>query len=64
VLRTSTERQEAVEAGFAELVGVEPGRIMFSILNWWHEGAKEPNVKSPFGDGKAAERSVDILRKA
>ncbi len=64
VLRTSTERQEAVEAGFAEMVGVEPDRVLEGINAWWEHGAWVPDVKSPFGDGNAAERTVEILRDA
>jgi len=64
VLRTSTERQEAVEAGFAELVGVRPDGVLKAVRKWWEKGAKVPARKSPFGDGKAAERSVLLLQKA
>ncbi len=62
--RTSTERQEAVEAGFTEMVGVEPDRVLEGINAWWEHGAWVPDVKSPFGDGNAAERTVEILRDA
>jgi UDP-N-acetylglucosamine 2-epimerase (non-hydrolysing) len=64
VLRTSTERQEAVDAGFAELVGVKPKKVLAAIKNWWDAGGKVPNRKSPFGDGKAAERSVKRMKDA
>ena len=64
VLRTSTERQEAVDAGFARLVGIEPKRVLWDVLNWWHEGAKVPTRKSPFGVGDATERTVEILQNA
>jgi len=64
VLRTSTERQEAVDAGFADLVGVEPEKILFRVLDWWHGGGKVPKKKSPFGDGKAAERCVRRMNEA
>ena len=64
VLRTSTERQESVDAGFAEMVGVEPGRVLWRILTWWHDGAKVPKRKSPFGAGNSAEKTVEILQKA
>jgi len=53
-----------VDAGFAEMVGVEPGRILWRILNWWHDGAKVPKRKSPFGDGTSAEKTVEILQGA
>jgi UDP-N-acetylglucosamine 2-epimerase (non-hydrolysing) len=64
VLRTSTERQEAVDAGFAELVGVKPKKVLAAVKEWWEGGAKVPKRKSPFGDGKAAERSVARMKDA
>ncbi len=62
--RTSTERQESVEAGFAELVGVEPESVLKAVNAWWEHGAWVPDVKSSFGDGNAAERTVEILQDA
>jgi UDP-N-acetylglucosamine 2-epimerase (non-hydrolysing) len=64
VLRTSTERQEAVDAGFAELVGVEPKEVLDTITEWWVNGSIVPNRKSPFGNGTAAEKSVEIPQNA
>jgi UDP-N-acetylglucosamine 2-epimerase (non-hydrolysing) len=61
VLRTSTERQEAVSAGFARMAGVEPGFALKAIGEWWDKGARVPQKKSPFGDGRAAQRIVRIL---
>ena len=63
-LRASTERQEAVDVGFARLAGIEPKRVLWDVLNWWHDGAKVPARKSPFGAGDAAERTVEILQSA
>jgi len=63
-LRTSTERQEAVDAGFAELVGVKPKKVLAAVNNWWSKGANVPNRKSPFGEGKAAERSIARMNAA
>jgi hypothetical protein len=34
---------------------------LWNILNWWHDGAKLPKRKSPFGDGDAAEKCINIL---
>ena len=64
VLRTSTERQEAVDAGFAELVGVKPKPFVKRLWDWIENDWSVPNRKSPFGDGTAAERSVEILHDA
>lgn len=62
VLRTSTERQEAVRAGFAELVGVEPRKALSAICGWWRKGARVPKKRCPFGDGSSAARIVKLLQ--
>lgn len=65
VLRQSTERMEAVEAGVARLVGVERDTVLQTasrlLLN---EAERQEMVRavSPFGDGFAARRIVDILQ--
>jgi len=64
VLRTSTERQEAVDAGFAELVGVRPKKVVKRIWDWIENDWSVPTRKSPFGDGNAAIKIVEILKKA
>ncbi len=61
VMRLSTERPEAVEAGFAKIVGTEKKQIL-SALNKFDSWGKLPSV-SPFGDGTAAKQIVDILKK-
>jgi UDP-N-acetylglucosamine 2-epimerase (non-hydrolysing) len=62
VTRLSTERPEAVEAGFAEVVGVEKHEIIKAIHKLLNN-QKELPEKSPYGDGKAAERIAEIIRK-
>jgi UDP-N-acetylglucosamine 2-epimerase (non-hydrolysing) len=64
VMREKTERQEAVEAGAAILVGTDPERIVFSagrLLD--SEEAREAftRVRNPFGDGRASERIVRAI---
>ena len=59
VLRLSTERPEAVEAGFARVVGVDKRKILKTL----HEVVEKPLSLpscSPFGDGFASQRIVDI----
>ena len=63
VLRTSTERQEAVRAGFCELVGVRPGPVLEAVTEWWEAGARLKRKRSPFGDGRSARRIVSILKR-
>jgi uncharacterized membrane protein len=60
VLRTSTERPEAVIYDFAKIVGINPVVVLAKLEKLLGEEAKLPN-KSPFGDGKAATRIVDII---
>ena len=60
VMRLSTERPEAVEAGFAKVVGTEKKTIL-SALNNLGDFKNLPFV-SPFGDGHAAERIVEIIK--
>jgi len=64
ILRTNTERPEAVQCGVAKLVGGEP-TVLASMLDqnylvesWVKSVGK---VQNPFGDGQAAKRIVDIL---
>jgi UDP-N-acetylglucosamine 2-epimerase (non-hydrolysing) len=60
VLRNSTERPEAVITGFARVTGVNPAVVLAELEKLLHEGVKL-SESSPFGDGKAAQRIVDIV---
>lgn len=68
VLRDETERQEAVEAGTARLVGTDRARIREEALalltdpRRYEEMANAGGANNPFGDGHASERILDILR--
>ena len=59
VLRTSTERPEAVIHGFARVVGTNPVVVLTELEKILCENLKLPE-RSPFGDGKAAIRIADI----
>jgi len=59
VIRLSTERQEAVEAGFAKVVGTGKQEILTGIEIALEK--KQLPEKSPFGDGQAAEITVEII---
>ena len=64
VIRTVTERPEAVEAGFAQLVGTDRAAVVAAaefILNDPDRVARAANKPNPFGDGHAAERIVAVL---
>lgn len=63
VLRDVTERQEAIAAGCAYLVGTNPERIVRSAARLLSpEGAEDRRVRTnPFGDGRAAIRAVEAI---
>jgi UDP-N-acetylglucosamine 2-epimerase (non-hydrolysing) len=60
VLRLSTERPEAVEAGFAKVIGVEKTRILKALENVLDQKKCLPPF-SPYGDGSAGKRITGIL---
>lgn len=63
VMRDATERQEAVEAGVCELVGVDRDLILrraSAILASDRQPART-STENPFGDGRASRRIADIL---
>jgi len=59
VLRDSTERPEAVDAGYCTVVGTDSDDIIDSVKNFQKEDWKPKEC--PYGDGKAAERIVDVI---
>ncbi|MDX2151195.1 MAG: UDP-N-acetylglucosamine 2-epimerase (non-hydrolyzing) [Bryobacteraceae bacterium] len=64
VLRETTERPEAVEAGTAVLVGTDRGRILGEVellASREEEYARRAGIANPFGDGRASERIADRL---
>jgi UDP-N-acetylglucosamine 2-epimerase (non-hydrolysing) len=66
VMREVTERPEAVEVGTARLVGSKKESIVREaqkLLDAPEEYQRMANKKNPYGDGKAAERIVDLLSK-
>ena len=64
VMRETTERQEAIEAGTALLVGTERFRIVSEAEHLLADRTaylKMAQAGSPFGDGHAAKRIVNVL---
>ena len=62
VLREVTERPEAVESGWAELVGTNRALIVSRAAACLARGkAAQPTSENPFGDGKASARIADLL---
>lgn len=60
VMRLSTERPEAVEAGFAKVVGTKKSDILAAIEK--ANGGKNLPQTSPYGDGKASEKIIEIVK--
>lgn len=64
VMRNTTERPEAVDAGTVKLVGADSDRIIAEVsrlldeTDYYNEMAKAVN---PYGDGKAAPKIVKII---
>jgi UDP-N-acetylglucosamine 2-epimerase (non-hydrolysing) len=66
VLRSTTERPEAIDAGTAKLVGTDRARIIETaqrLLRDQSEYRSMSTKSNPYGDGKAAARIVDILER-
>lgn len=66
VMRESTERPEAVQAGAAVLVGTSKEKITATVsrmLNDPEEIKKHQIPTSPYGDGTAAKQIVNIILK-
>ena len=64
VLRTETERSEAVQAGTVKVVGVDEKIILnetSKLLESQEEYTKMAHSVNPYGDGFASERIADIL---
>lgn len=64
VLRTETERPEAVEAGTVRVIGVDKDEIIEQtslIISSEAEHQNMARAANPYGDGHASERIADIL---
>ncbi len=63
VLRTTTERPEAVHSGHVTVVGVDPKEFPKTIKRVLQSG-EIPKSECPYGRGDAASKIVDILEQA
>ena len=64
VMRTETERPEAVKAGTAKLVGIKETEIYQQVMELLLEHSVYENMAkavNPYGDGHASERIVEII---
>ena len=62
IIRKSTDRPEAVKAGYSELVGTGTQKIIQAIKKAKSDSKITPNV-NPYGSGHSAEKILSILRK-
>jgi UDP-N-acetylglucosamine 2-epimerase (non-hydrolysing) len=65
VMRSTTERPEGIEAGVVKLVGTDKDRIVKNTIELLDNVVlykKMSEAISPYGDGKASEKIIDILR--
>ncbi len=63
VFRRSTERPEAVNTGYATVVGTDPEDIAKAIADEVSQG-QTPSVPSPYGDGTAGKNIAKIVMEA
>lgn len=66
VLRETTERPEAVEEGVVKLVGTDPDLILSEVTRLMTDPSYYRSIArgvSPYGDGKASGRIVDICAR-
>ena len=67
VMRDTTERPEAVEAGTVKLVGTNKESIINEaqkLLDDENEYNTMSKAHNPYGDGKACERIVNFIKEA
>jgi UDP-N-acetylglucosamine 2-epimerase (non-hydrolysing) len=62
VIRLSTERPEAVESGFAWIIGTGKKEISSGIRAALSETKELPAI-SPFGEGNSAEKIVEVIKE-
>lgn len=66
VMRDTTERPEALEAGTVKLVGTDPQKIIKEaqkLLDNQEEYQKMSKAHNPYGDGKACAKIVNFLKE-
>lgn len=64
VMRKTTERPEGVEVGAVQLVGTDRTMIIRQAQALLSKPFQRWKGKNPYGDGKAAERIVEVLQKS
>jgi UDP-N-acetylglucosamine 2-epimerase len=65
VLRKTTERPEAAQAGLARVIGTDPNAIVehvWELLDDGHAHRRMATAVNPYGDGRASERIAEVLK--
>ena len=65
VMRDTTERPEAVAAGTVKLVGTDYDAIVSNVselLDSLHTYEQMSKAVNPYGDGKACQRIINVLK--
>jgi UDP-N-acetylglucosamine 2-epimerase (non-hydrolysing) len=65
VMRDTTERPEAIDAGTARLVGTDESRIIREVSKLLTDPSEYERMAcahNPYGDGKACQRIIDVLK--
>lgn len=66
VMRKKTERTEGIDAGTAKLVGTSSAKIYAetsTLLRDYTAYQKMAKAINPYGDGKAAQRIIRVIKK-
>jgi len=66
VMRDTTERPEALSAGTVHLVGTDYNKILFEVSTLIEDKTSYERMSksvNPYGDGRACQRIVEILKK-
>jgi UDP-N-acetylglucosamine 2-epimerase (non-hydrolysing) len=61
VLRKTTDRPEASEAGFAEVLGLNPEKVLSRINQESSWSLTQTDTPSPYGNGDASQKIYDII---
>jgi len=61
IVRKSTDRQEAVDAGLAEVIGTNSKKIS-QIINKTLKNPSLISKKTPYGDGTSSKQILKILK--
>ena len=62
VLRKTTDRPEAVDSGFSDLIGLNPKKIQLAIKKTM-KNPKLSQKRSPYGDGNSSSRIISHIKK-